>query len=78
MEHQFRQFGLAFNFRESFDMGIIEQRTHLVPSHFATISGGWIVLGYVAFAVAALAAIYLGSGGPGTSGDALALMAAMP
>ncbi len=57
----------------------IAQRTHAIPSHF-TIRGhnGWIVLGYVACAVIALAAIYFGSVGPGTSDGDLAVMAVMP
>lgn len=38
----------------------------------------WIVLGYVAFAIAALAAVYFASGGPGVTDSQLAIATVFP
>jgi len=38
----------------------------------------WIVLGYAAFAIVALAAVYFASGGPGFSETELAMAAVLP
>lgn len=50
----------------------------LSPRSAARSSDGWIVTGYVAFALIACLAIYLASGGPGMTEADLAAMAAMP
>ncbi len=49
-------------------MGIAERQTPTITSHF--VVGGyadWIMLGYSALAIVALAAVYFASGGPGTT-----------
>lgn len=60
-------------------MEFAERRTPAVPSHFAARGyDGWIMLGYAAFAIIALAAIYFASGGPGVTEADLAIATVMP
>ena len=60
-------------------MAIAERRMPVIPLNFAGRSyNGWIILGYAAFAVIALAAMYWASGGPGTTVADLATAAALP
>jgi hypothetical protein len=49
-------------------------RSHLIARN----SDSWIMLGYVAFAIVALAAIYFASAGPGVTEANLAMATALP
>ena len=60
-------------------MEFAERRTPAVPSQFAARGyDGWITLGYVAFAIIALAAIYFASGGPGVTETDLVVATVLP
>ena len=49
-------------------------RSHLAVRGY----DGWILLGYIAFAIVAIAAFYFASGGPGVGDSDLAIATALP
>jgi uncharacterized membrane protein len=49
-------------------------RSHLAVGRYDR----WIVLGYIAFAIVALAAVYFASGGPGVTDSQLAIATVFP
>jgi len=60
-------------------MDFAARRTPAVPSHFgARDYDGWVMFGYVAFAIIALVAIYFASDGPGVTEADLAIATIMP
>ncbi len=59
-------------------MAMVERRAGIPLEFPARSHDGWIVIGYVALALIALAAIYWASGGPGTSVADLVTAAALP
>ena len=59
----------------------IAERAHahvLSPRSAVRNYDGWIIAGYVAFAIVACVAIYFAGTGPGTSNGDFAIMAGMP
>ena len=61
------------------NMDFAARRTPAVPSHFgARDYDGWVMFGYVAFAIIALVAIYFASGGPGLTEAEIAIATIMP
>jgi hypothetical protein len=71
---------LSFSNRRILTMDIAERAHGHVLSPRAAVRShdGWIIAGYLAFAVVACVAIYLAGSGPGMSADDLAAMAGMP